>query len=139
MHPKQGELSFWASRGATIRAVVPKLTSIFLLFALNSSAWAATPAAPPSAPVSSPTGASAPPPATAGSLTAVEPASQLSKGLDLSTSTPRAAPAPFRKTWPFWTAVGVAVGAAVVVSASILARSNNEMSLGKPTFGTKEY
>jgi hypothetical protein len=48
-------------------------------------------------------------------------------------------PLPFYERWPFWTAVGVAVGAAVVVGAGIFARSNNDVNLGKPTFGTRDY
>jgi hypothetical protein len=48
-------------------------------------------------------------------------------------------PSPFYKRWPFWTAVGVAVGAAVVVGAGLLARSSSDVPLSNPTFGTKDY
>lgn len=97
--------------------------------------------ASPSTPAAATASVATPPPAAAASPVAAEPAAQVVKGLDLSepSSTSKEAPSPFYKRWPFWTAVGAVVVGAAVVGTVLLTRNSNDLNLGNPSFGTKDY
>jgi tetratricopeptide (TPR) repeat protein len=99
-----------------------------------ASAPALTPAVPPSAAAAS---VAASPPAVA------EPAAPAAPGsaFDLSAQAAPAppTPAPYYKRWPFWTAVGAVVVGTAVVGVVLLGRRGNDLNMGNPSFGTKDY
>jgi tetratricopeptide (TPR) repeat protein len=114
---------------------------------LESLRSAPSPAGSKSETTASATGVQSPPATTASVSAAPEPrptvdsASAVALSIQPSSTLISKEPvqaSPFYARWPFWTAVGVAVAGGVVLGL-VLTRRGNDLNLGSPSLGTKDY